>query len=389
MDQHALRVSEPAAGREATGGILRPLPGPVFPFPVSMLCYLSAVMSRFACIAAILILAVCAPAYADDLYVGEAVLEEQEGVSDRALLRALDEVLIRLTGRTEPSPVESLGLGVGQLDALLQSQQLVRRDRLDEAGETVSELRVQAEFDQPAVNRLLRENDMPRWGRERPAILLWMVLEDEEGVRFAEDPYLEDLVGEQARRLGLDIVRPLGDALDMAEVALADVRGGFLDSAQSAARRYGAGVIAMLDLRQERGVEEGYWSGRWFWRVRERDAGFNRSADVVAEIIESGLRRLAASMATRYAVRSHAGESGRARVNVDGIVDAFQFSEVTRYLEGLSVVDEMRIVAARERSMEFELELAGEGLEDFLEMSDLLVFERQTADGHLHYRLRR
>ena len=326
---------------------------------------------------------------ARDLYVGEAILGDDQRVDDQVLLRALDEVLVRLTGQVEQSPVDTLGIRGGQINSLIQTRHTVRRERVDEDGQTVSELRVRVEFDETAVNQLLRENRLPRWGRERPAILLWIALEDEDGVDFADDPWLKSVVSEQARRLGLDIVYPLRDALDMAEITLADIRGGFLDSATAAAQRYGTGVIAMLDLRMESVTDDPTWSARWFWRIGGVDAGLQHTGIYRDLLVRRGMERLAAAMAGRFAIRDMGGESGFRRLLIDGVVDDVHFAEVRRYLTNLGIVEDVRVVAARERSLEFELEVSGDGLEQFLEMGDVLVPVGPAVGDTLHYRLRR
>ncbi len=338
----------------------------------------------------LLALVLMAPAaMARDLYTGEAVLAEDGRIDNQALLRALDEVLVRLTGEVERSPVESLGLGSADVNNLIQTRHTVRRERLEEDGETVQELRARVEFDETAINQLLREQRIPRWGRERPAILLWMAVDDEDGVAFADDPWLDSVVNEQARRLGLDIVYPLGDALDMAEVTLPDIRGGFLNSAVAAADRYGTGVIAMLDLRMEGGLDQPIWSARWSWRVGGQEGGLQHTGLYRDMLVRRGLERLAAAMAGRYAIRDTEGEGRLRRLLVEGIVDDVQFAEVRSYLNDLGIVEDVRIVAARERSLEFELTLSGEGLEQFIEMGGLLVRDGPADGDVLRYRLRR
>lgn len=328
-------------------------------------------------------------AMARDLYVGEAILGDDQRVDQQVLLRALDEVLVRLTGQVEQSPVETLGIDGAQVNSLIQTRHTVRRQRLEEDGRTVAELRVRVEFDETAINQLLRDHQLPRWGRERPAILLWVALEDDEGVDFANDPWLESVVAEQARRLGLEVVHPLRDALDMAEITLPDIRGGFLDSAAAAAQRYGTGVVAMLDLRMVSVVEDPVWSARWFWRVGGLDGGLQHTGGYRDLLVQRGLERLAAVMAGRFAIRDMQGSAGTRRLLVDGIVDDVHFAELRAYLHSLTIVDDVRIVSARARSLEFELEVSGDGLEQFLDMGDLLVPAGPAVGETLHYRLRR
>lgn len=322
-------------------------------------------------------------AAAQDLYVGETVLEPDETISASALLQALDQVLVRLTGMVDESPVARIGLRAADVTALLQSQQRVRVERLDEEGERDTEVRLRADFHPPSVDRLLQEHELPRWGSERPAILVWVAEQDDDGVRLSADPFLEQVLAEQARRYGLEVIRPLGDALDMAEVDVADIRGGFLDAAENGMQRYRAGMVAMLDLRQS----EDYWSGRWFWRLDGRDRGLNLTADSRPEIIEAGLASLLTALAARYGVIADDLDHGTRRVVVDGIVDPVQYGEVLRYLGGLSMVDGLQVVRARDRRVEFDLAVSGGRLADVIALSRLLIIDRQDFDGTLHLRL--
>jgi hypothetical protein len=342
----------------------------------------------------LLLAAPLSPAWALSLYVGEVPVERAGGVTAEQRLAALDEVLSRLTARYDRSLVAQLGITAGDLGALVLSQQLVERARVEPDGDRVEALRVQVEFDEMAVNELLADNGLPRWGRERPPVLLWIAVEDAQGARFADDPRLEYVVREQARRIGLDVLRPLGDALDLAEVTLADVRGGFLGAAGASARRYGADVIAMLDLRAERvatgGAEEARrWSGRWNWRVEGRDAGFSRTAGDPGTLVAAGLERLASALAARYAVVGDEDPPRPWRVRVTGIVDELQYAEVLRHFENLSVVESVRVLGADGRRIDFEVVAGARRIRTYLALGDLLVFERENADGMLHFRLAR
>lgn len=337
----------------------------------------------------LLLLSVAGPsAVAASLYTGEAELEDRSRVSVAEQLEALDQVLARLTGRFEVSLVAEMGLGAADLDRLVLSQQLIHRVVMDEEGRRDQALRLQIEFDAPSVNALLHDRGLPRWGRERPAILLWMAIEDEDGSRLVEEQPLEFAVTEAARIVGLEILRPLGDALDMSEVTLEDVRGGFLGSAGDAAHRYGAGVVAMLDLRALRPVDsESAWEARWRWRIEGQDGGRNHSGEEPRELIRAGLAQLASQLAARWAVSAGAGESRRLRIRVDGIVDEVQYAEVLRHLEDLSMIDSLQVLGAEGRHVDFALVGSGERIETYLQLGGLLSLERRTADGQLYFRL--
>lgn len=331
-----------------------------------------------------------APTAGASLYSGEVAVETGSRTSTAEQLEALDQVLARLTGRFDRSLVAELGLGAAALDELVLSRQLVRREVVDDEGEVGEALRLKVEFDEPSINELLARNDLPRWGRERPAVLLWAVIEDERDTRFIEDARLEYLIRDQARRVGLEVVRPLRDAMDLTEISLQDVRGGFLGSAEPSARRYGAGVIAMLDLRlQDPDPDAPLWSGRWRWRISGQESGLNHSAESPEGLIRNGLQRLASSLAARYAVVNLDDEPASWLVTVHGVVDEVQYAEVLRYIANLSVVEEVRVVSAEGRQITFEVRSGGKDFETYLGMGGLLELERRGTEGRLHFRLAR
>jgi hypothetical protein len=344
-------------------------------------------LSLIRCLSLLVLLALlAAPLAARELYVAEVPLEGGTAAGGADLLRALDQVLVRLTGQVEQSPVAALGLGAGEVNQMLVSQQRYRRSQLGADGQSEESVWLRAEFYPQAVDRLLEREQWPRLGRERPSILLWASSEDEEsGTGFLDDALVDQALAEQARRLGLDIFRPLGDALDLAEVQLADVRGGFLDAAEPSVDRYGAGMVAMLDLREQ----DDHWSARWFWRLDGRDDGLSLTADRPEALVAPGLEAMLSALVSRYGVRRAAGDASVRRIVVDGVVDEIQYAEVLRDLGGLSVVDQLRVVGARGRQIEFELVLAGSGLEDQVALSRLLTVERQLPDGRLLLRLAR
>lgn len=327
---------------------------------------------------------------AASLYSAEVAVDQRSETGAAVQLAALDRVLARLTGRFDAELVAELGLGASDLSDLVLSQQLVRRNIVTEDGQAEEQLRLQVDFDEPSINQLLRDNALPRWGRERPAVLLWAVVEDTAGTRFLESPRLEYVVRDQARRAGLEVVRPLRDAMDLAEISLQDVRGGFLSSAEASAGRYGAEVIAMLDLRLiESDPENPRWSGRWRWRVEGSETGLNQSAADAESLIRTGIERLASSLAARYAVADAGGEMSSWQVAVDGIVDEVQYAEVLGYLDNLSVVEGVRVVSAADRRVVFELRAGGEDIASYLALGGLLELQARGPDRRLEFRLAR
>jgi len=316
----------------------------------------------------------------NDLYSGQGRLDPQSGTVNDALIQALDEVLIRLTGQVDGQPRQRLGLGVAEARALTQSQQRVSVPVVGPDGELRDELRLQVQFTPAAMNQRLAAAGMARLGPERPSALLWVAVDEGSGPQFAEDQTLDVLIGEQSRRLGLDLVRPIGDLLDLADVRLTDIRGGFLDSSNAALERYQVDIPIMLDLRQS---AEGRWSARWFWRLDGFDRSANLTADSAAQLIRLGMESVLAGMAQRYAVVPDELGARRQIATVAPINDAVQYAEVLGHLQTLSMVESVRVLSARAQAVDFELILRSGGLADALALGGLFEEQQTLSDGKL------
>jgi hypothetical protein len=165
-------------------------------------------------------------------------------------------------------------------------------------------------------------------------------------------------------------------------VTPSDIRGGFAGVADAARQRYGADGVILLDLRQ--GPQ--FWTGRWVWRLGEIEQSFSRSGATPNEVIELGLARIAGSLAARFAVRPDVEE--RRRVVVSGIDRPIHYAEVRGFLGGLTGVQSLRLLEAEGNTLTFELDSSADGLQQRIELSGLLRFERHDlVSGTLYYAL--
>ncbi|MFU8876852.1 MAG: DUF2066 domain-containing protein [Wenzhouxiangellaceae bacterium] len=318
---------------------------------------------------------------ADLLYVGEAVVEPAVEDARSPIERALAQVMTRLTGSLASDPLDPLGLQPGQAETLALAREFRRVEVPLPDGRARVERRLRVEFDPPAVNRLLDRAGIARWGRERPDLLVWVVVEGETGAEFlVPDQVLEHRLREAEFRYGLSLLLPLLDGLDRVEVSPADVRGGFVGMAVPAMRRHGADGLVMLDLRES----SSFWTGRWTWLVGGQEQSFERSAVDRLEAIELGLARIAESLAARFAVR--AGSGSVQRLAISGISRPAQYHAVRRFLEGLTGIESVRLIAAGDAQLEFEVRSSVGGLRSRIELTGPLEFVRHDlATNVVHY----
>ena len=317
------------------------------------------------------------------LYVGEAVVGQQPGGADRIpLLDALDQVLVRLTGRAGADLVAELEIDADRAGDLALGRQFRRVEVPDEDGSMREQRRLRVDFDPAGVNRLLDDAGLRRWGSERPELVFWIVDEGRRGAEYLEeDVRLQHIIEQLAFRYGIGLIRPILDAADRVEVTPADVRGGFTGVARDAMRRYGADGLIMLDLRPNRD----FWTGRWAWRIGDAENAFQRSGGTRREVLELGLGRITESLAARFSVRPTADRTQR--LIVQGIETPAHYEEVRQFLENLTGVESVRVAAAADSSMTFSLRSTTDGLRQRIALTGPLEFQRHDlAGGILFYR---
>lgn len=333
----------------------------------------------------IIFIALALPALvcAQDLYRGEVVWDGAGEPAAEDFRRALAQVINRLTGSGRIPD----GLSAARIQVGWQLREIEIPPAEADAEAEVSR-RLVVDFDPRMIDQAIRRAGLPRWGHERPELLIWMAISRAGQAELvgpgAEYARLRFMIHDTARRRGVPVVLPLMDALDLGQVTPADVRGGITEGALAAADRYGADGVVLVDLRRA----EDTWTGRWRWRVGGHETGFTYSAGSRDEAVTGGMQRLADLMTQRFAVIA-SGSPGRVRLRVTGMQREVHYAELMRYLRELSITEAVNVLAARDDRLDLTLELNAGGLRETLALSRLFEFvSEDPASGDLEYRLR-
>ncbi len=328
-----------------------------------------------------LLLALVGPGFAQatDLYTGEYAVADGRSADTRAFSGALEEVLVKLTGHEELARDPALSASIGDPEAHMLGFQFREYSVPMREGEPLEERRLVAEFDPDRIDRILAEQAIPRWGRERPEMLVWTVFETLDGsVEFgeAESDWLDAHLEEAGRRRGLSLVTPLYDGMDRSLASTEDIRGAFSEYMLDAMPRYGTDGVVLVDFRETAAG----WLSNWTIRLGQQEERFVLRDLTPEPMVVEGVTRLARFLAGRFATLRGV-EGTRERIRVTGIRGTAHFAEIQRYLEELSLVDSVHLRRARGEAMDFELELNASGLEHVLEIGGLLEFRGQDGES--------
>lgn len=340
------------------------------------------------CIAGLLaLLAAAAPVHAvpvGDLFQAEVDAAGRDTAArDAALQRALQEVLVRVTGSART-------LQQGGASRLLQQPgRFVEQYRFEEVeGAADRQLRLWVQFDGVALAREIRAAGLSYWGSERPDVLLWLAVDDRARrylVSEAADSAGAEAVTRAARLHGLPVTLPLMDLEDQRALQFTDVWGGFLGAVESASQRYRPQVILVGKL--DSSGAGGSWRSSWNLLAAGTSQSWSGNAGDMYAAVQQGIARTTEWLADQYAVAD--ARSSVRTLTVEGIRGVEDYARVSGYLASLTPVDRVHVARVTDQEVQFELTLSAQerSLLQVITLGRVL----QAAGDPLawHFRLRR
>lgn len=279
---------------------------------------------------------------------------------ERAFDTALRQVLVRVTGS------RASGEDKAVFDSFGDAAALVQQYRIDPAGS------VWVLFDSVAVKRILDRLGQPIWGDERPATLVWLVMDAGNGKReflaarsnlinengiiepatndkiAANEAALREILDATADARGVPLMLPLVDSTEVTSVSVSDVWGGFTESLQGASRRYNADAVL---IGRARVFSSQRITVRWTLLVD--DERYDWEGDVA-----SGPDNLADFFAARLAGAS--GTPGQVLLQVDGVDSLDDYGRLSAYLDALEVVDSFAVNRVEDSAVLLSLSIRGD-----------------------------
>lgn len=250
-----------------------------------------------------------------DLYqVREAVESQQPGARDAALVRALDTLVLRLTGSSEalnnPAVVE----------LRKDPKQIISQYGYE--GE-----RLLVEFDPLSSERSLRQAGLSLWGANRPAILVWWLNDGVEGSSLLGDGQEAAAPLRQAgQHRGLPLRLPLADLSEQLLASAENLGADQPKALQEASERYAADALLAVQAREA----DGQWQAQWrLWLGDSREQGKVQGADQAA-LADAVLLDVSQRLAPRFIAAP--GVASKLTLEVQG-TDLSRYAELQRLLE--------------------------------------------------------
>jgi len=289
----------------------------------------------------------------------------------RALRQGLADLITRLTGS---QALEQFGQFLSVLDRASSyvEQYRYRTGPELEPGQK-PEFLLWVRFNRKAIQKLLREQQLPMWGSTRPETLVWIAYQDQ-GERhiLAEDQasslYRAALT--HARRRGVPVLLPLMDLEDQRNVGIGDIWGGFAGTVKTASIRYATENILIGRVYPVAGG----WESRWTLISKTGEQHWSGTGRQAGNAIAVGFDGLGDLMASRYAQKT-TYDASRYHLKVAAVNSLKDYAKASRYLANVSLITRFQPVYFTQGNATYEIEINGtiEGLEQVLKLEQRLL----------------
>ena len=333
-----------------------------------------------------------------DLYEAEVPVIGQGSTQRRAAIReAFSKVLVKVTGnRAILSETQQLSRLQREASRYVQQyrykviaspvQEIAESEEAvtEETGtpEQVAETAEEAEpdrllwvrFDARAVNRMLRNQGLPIWGKARPAVVVWLGVEQAGERQFLQPEATPDVVQameESASARGVPVMLPLMDLEDRMQLSISDLWGNFSDTIQRASGRYAADAT-LAGRAIALGDQE--WVVEWTLLQGDYAESWQTTGASLPELSRQGIEVLSDHLAEQFAPLASDDSLLQLQVEVVGIDSLAGFNRTMQYLKSLVIVEQVAPYSVDAASGVFLVHLRGgpEVLEQEIRLGSVL-----------------
>ena len=255
--------------------------------------------------------------------------------SSRALQRAsragLAQVLVKISGNRDVLNSAEVKTALADNRRFLQRYQYHQTE--------ADGLRLQIHYDSQLVTELLTQAKQPLWTANRPPLLIWLVVDDSGGRRFAgadTHPELIESLQTELQRRGVPAVFPLQDIQDAMMVSIHDLWKLDTLAIYRASQRYAVGNILVGRLST---MSDGRWMGDWLYLQEGESTANSFYGKALEPTSIAAIDFVAERMANRYAVAAGTSLGEDVLIRVDNLKDYAAYRAVVEYLEDIELVD--------------------------------------------------
>nr|VFJ62231.1 MAG: hypothetical protein BECKFW1821C_GA0114237_100210 [Candidatus Kentron sp. FW] len=295
------------------------------------------------------------------------VVDKGEQKRSQAMQVALRKVLTKVSGQRKLKRHIVLDQALRGADRYVQQFRYRTRpgNASGSSASSAGTLMFRVRFDPESVDKLLRKADIPAWGRVKPSMLIWLVMErgQKRALLGAKgNTGLSNVLYASANGRGVSAILPLLDLDDQSRISETDVWNRRQERIFGASERYGIDTVLVGRAFPSR-VSAVHWRAHWELFGEEMTDRWTTRASGVGQVLREGVHEAIDILVARYMNSRKEGatdiQSDPVKLMVSGIGTIGDYARVRRYLEDLYPETKVYVTEARADNMSFRLSIPG------------------------------
>ncbi|MCP4471616.1 MAG: DUF2066 domain-containing protein [Gammaproteobacteria bacterium] len=316
----------------------------------------------------------------EDLFTVELpVADQTTSLRLESFSEAFRQVIVKVSGSDDALRSPAFARPIKNSARYVKQFRYITRKLADDEEEELEAggLFLSIDFDQQLIESLLREQNFPVWGRERPSSLLVISYDVNENIKLVSDDTTPDLVealDSAAARHAVPMLFPLMDLEDIALVNISDIVSREYENIRTMARRYTPNALLVGQIMGRSGKG---WQGDWEVRFADQIFKWTYKASSKQAVVDQVIRHLAKILALEYALEDHRRIEQSLLLSVSELEGIDKLIRVQQYLESLNVVDNVQIAMISKDVVTYRLKLRNdpEDLQRLIEFGEVLEQE--------------
>ena len=274
--------------------------------------------------------------YQAELPVSTQTVEER----NQMIQQGLAQVLIKVSGDNQVLNNPSVKTHLNAADQLLE--------QFSYASSTTNPQKpylLQMDFDPEGVNKLLRTVGVPIWGQTRPLILVWLSYESPghpaEIISTDSANNILQSLKQDADKRGLPIIFPVMDVTEINQISVNDIATMAVANLNTAAKRYASDAILIGRVRQDANQT---YATQWKLVMGTDQWDWNITGKTMPDTLSTMIDNVTSKLASRYAVVMTNQPTTKLLLQVEGITEANDLTDVMNYIKHLTAVTDVQLV---------------------------------------------
>jgi len=300
--------------------------------------------------------------FATHAVILDSIFEAQVPVSSQStkerqqvLERALEQVLVKVSGNQ--------GVKTLNLTSSTQAASLVQQYSYQKINTAMGDeqLVLIVKFNSKGVEQVLKQANQAIWGKSRPLVLTWMVLDERDTrnrslIGSDSDSWIPAWFTLAANERGLPVMMPSTDLEDLSKVSVSDVSMPYPDVVKDASKRYESDALLMGKVFQN---EQGQWFANWTLVIGSDLLSIETNGSDLQNVLQETVNEVTDLFASRYAVLANVHTEDHLSVTVSKIYNVKSYAKVQQYLEGLTPVQHVKVTQVNPSVVVFDLKVIG------------------------------